>query len=346
MNQLKISNESKDSDPNIVYLNINIKGSNDPEKVVEALYSENRTVAILDNPNDYILGLVRFSVPSMYIPIFRWATQFPQPFTDDSLRVYMQYSGVTVFSPLSFILKTNDPLLSNERLIWNFQDFIDIVNEAIVDAFTLISAVPGFPVGINVPRLVLDSASNLIYLYVDVAFQTNFINIGFSRLLYSYFPSFATFEDVLAVPGKTIYRIQLYDNIINNVTYLGNPAYKLSQEFPTLSLWSNVDKLLFVSNSIPIDTELEGSQTNIQSRVIFDFVLDNSQLNDRTNIIYYSQGNQRYYDLLSNYPMKRTDISVQILFKDGTTLPLKLLSTDTLSLKLQFIKKGSMTNLN
>lgn len=336
------------NESDITYLNINIKGSStNPEASIDAIYNENRTVPILDNPSDYIIGMVRFCVPALYIPIFKWANQAPLPLADDNLRVYFKYDGIVVYSPVSFIPQTNDPINANGRLIWNFTDFLTMVNQAIFDAFILIQTSTFFPAGVTCPRLILDSTTNLISLYSDVLMGIGSgIDLSFSKILYSYFPSFPVKEDVLSVTGKDIYTIQIFNNIINNVTYLGADGYRMLQEYPTLSLWSGVDKLLFVSNTIPIDTELDGGVTNIQSRVILDFVLDNSQLNNRTSIIYNASGGQRWYSLLSSYPMKRTDLSVLILFKDGTTAPLRLLSTDTLTAKLQFVKKGPMTNLN
>ncbi len=331
----------------IEYLNINIRGSSDPEKTITAIYNENRTVPILDNPSEWIAGLVRFVVPAKLIPIFKWANPSPEPLADENLRVYFKYDGVIVSVPVSFISQTNNVLNPYGRLIWNFGDFLTMVNTAIFDAFILISTSSFFPAGLTCPRLILDSSTDLIYLYSDVLMGIGSgIELSFSKLLYAYFPSFIVKEDTLSVPNKEIYTFQIFNNIINNVQYLGSDGYAMQSEFPVLSLWSGVDKLLFISNTIPVNTENEAGQLNIQSRVIFDFILDNDQINNRTDITYIGNTNQRWYSLLSSYPMKRTDVSVEILFKDGSTQPLRLLSTDFLTLKIQFVRKGGMTNLN
>lgn len=334
------------NESDIVYLNINIKGSSNPDKFIDAIYNENRTVPILDNPKDWIVGMIRFVAPSYNIPIFKWSTQYPQPLEDPNLVVYFRFNNILVSSTVKYITKTTIPLEFG-RVIWNYTDFLTMINVAIADAFALIQGVAGWNPLIKCPRLVLDSTTNLISLYSDALMATGSgIDLIFSNLLYSYFPSFSTKENTLIILNKYLYILNINNNIINNVTYLGVAGYAMLQEYSTLSLWSGVDKLLFISNTIPVDTELDGGQLNIQSRVIFDFVIDNSQLNDGTAIIYNSQGNQRWYNLLSSFPMKQTDISVRILFKDGTTFPLRLLSTDTLTCKLQFVKKTSMTNLN
>jgi hypothetical protein len=349
MDKLSINRLSQGvNETDIEYININIRGSQtDPELTINAVYNENRTTPILDNPSQWIAGMVRFVVPAKLIPIFKWGTQRPDPLADENLRVYFKYDGVIVSTPVVFIPQTNDPINNTGRLVWNATDFLIMVNQAIQDAFVLISTSTFFPADIRIPRLVLDSATNLLYLYSDVLMGIESgIQMSFSKLLYAYFPSFPVREDTLSVLNREIYTFQIYNNITNNVTYLSADGYAMQSEFPVLNLWSGVDKILFISNSIPINTEMDGGQLNIQSRVVFDFVIDNDKLNDRTNIVYNSSVNQRWYDLLSSYPMKRTDISVQILFKDGSTQPLRLLSNDFLSLKLQFVRKGSMTNLN
>jgi hypothetical protein len=332
---------------NITYLNINIKGNpNNGEDEGYAIFNENRSVPILDNPSQWIVGMVRFYVPAYYIPIFKWATQEPLPLEDPSLTVYFKFNGVVVSKNVDFIPYTNN--IKEERIIWNYTNFLTMVNYTIFECLNLAMLIPDFPFNLRTPRLILDSTTNLISLYSDInMILGSGIELSFSKLLYSYFPSFVVKEDVLSVLGKSIYVFQVFDNVINFIEdYDGVMGYKMLQEFPTLSLWSNIDRILFISNMIPVDTELDGGQLNIQSRVIFDFILENSQLNDRTAIIYNSSGNQRWYDLLSSYPLKKTDLEIRLLFKDGTSAPLKLLSTDTLTCKLQFVKKGTMTNLN
>lgn len=336
------------NESDIVYLNINIKGSSNPEISTDAEYSENRTVPILDNPSEWIVAMVRFYAPAYDIPIFRWGTQDPEPLEDPNLKVYFKFGGFLMSASVRYISQTNSNVNNPYgRVVWNYTDFLTMINVAIAEAFALIQGVAGWNPLIKCPRLILDSTTNLISLYSDVLMATGSgIELICSKLLYFYFSSLTAKEDVLTIPNKDLYVLNINNNIINNVTYLGVAGYAMLQEFPTLSLWSGVDKLLFISNTIPIDTELDGGQLNIQSRVIFDFVLDNSQINNGTAIIYNSQGNQRWYNLLSSFPMKRTDLQVRILFRDGTTLPLRLLSTDTLTCKLQFVKKGTMTNLN
>lgn len=335
------------NESNIEYLNVNIRGSDNPEEIIDATFNENRTVPLLDDPSKWIMGLVRFNVPAKLIPIFKWRTQRPLPLADPDFLVYFTYAGITVSKAVDFIPQTNDPVNNTGRLVWNFSDFITMVNTTIQEVFTLIQTATLFPSNVRCPRLILDSTTNLISLYSSITMATGSgINMSFSKLLYAYFPALVIKEDTLLIPNREIYTFLVYDNIINNVTYLGSAGYAMLSEFPVLSLWSGVDKLLFISNTIPINTENESGQLNIQSRVIFDFILDDDQINNRTNIIYIGNTNQRWYDLLSSYPMKRTDISIEILFTDGSTKPLRLISTDFLSLKIQFVRKGSMTNLN
>jgi len=331
---------------NITYLNITIKGGDDPEKSKNATYNENRTVPILDNPSHWYAGLIRFQVPATYIPIFKWATQYPAPLEDPGLTVYMNYNGFFYAKNVEFITKSNGAV-TDTRLVWNFTDFILMINQAIVVVFNLIRTLPGFPPTLVCPRFVLDSTTNLISLFCDAnMFSGSGYDLMVSKLLYSYFPSMTARQDILLIPNKEVYKIYVFDNIINNVTYLGQPGYAMLQEFPTLGLWSTVQKILFSSSTIPIETELVGGQENITSRVIFDFLVDNDLINDRSTITYNNTGGQRWYALLSSFPMKRTDIIVEYQFNDGSIAPIKLLRNDILTMKMQFVKKSDMTNIN
>lgn len=341
-----IENKTYFDDNYLSYFNITIRGGTDSERSKAAVFSENRTVPILENPSDYIVGLVRFNIPAQYIPIFKWATQYPESLEDPALTVYMNYNGIVYSKNLEYIPKSNE-VGNYIRLIWNFTDFILIINNAITYVFNEIRLVAGFPATMNCPQLVLDSTTNLISIFCDITMYTGSgIDLMMSKVLYSYFPSFVARQDVYIVPNKEVYKIYIYDNIINNITYKGNLGYRILQEFSTLSLWSGVQKILFISSTIPIDTELDGGQTNIMSRVIFDFIIDTSQINDRSTIIYTNTGGQRYYDLLSSFPMKHTDIVVEYQFNDNTSLPIKLLRDDVLTIKLQFVKKNLMAKVN
>jgi hypothetical protein len=272
----------------------------------------------------------------LYIPIFRWATQAPESYEDPNLTVYFTYGGVTRTANVIYVEQSNDPTPTTGRLIWNITDFIDQVNTAILTAFNLIKVEVGFPT-VKAPELVYDANTRLISFFTEASMETGSgVRFGMSNLLYSYFPSFNVREDALLIPNKFVYFFQILSNPINNITYGGVPGYRILQEFSTVSLWNGVEKILFSSSTIPVNEELLQSGTDLRQRVLFDFILSNDQLNDRTAINYYNEGGQRWAQMGSHWPLKKLDLEVDILFKGGSTLPLRLNKLDTLTAKLEF----------
>ena len=336
------SSENKES--NIEYFNITMSGSDDPEKIIPAVFKSNRTSPILDDPSQWIAGLVRFYIPGIYIPIFKWSDKSFPDGSDPDLRIYFEFNGVTVVKTVTFINQSNDPNPTIPNLVWNVNDFIKMINVTINEAFDDIKTEPGFPTTVS-PQMSYESSTNLISLFSDVLMDQNSgVRLGMSNLLYSYFPCFAVKEDAILYPGNFIYFLDIFDNYKNNVTYKGVPAYEIVGEYPVTALWNGITKILFASNTLPVNPEMVGGTTDVLERVIFDFALDNSQLNDRSAINYSNQGGQRWTTMMSSFPMKRVDIEVLIEFKDGLTVPLRLNSLDKATIKIQFIRKNAISH--
>ena len=87
-----------DSDDNIYY-NVTIK-KNDTNGG-KAIFSENRVEPIVDNPSDYELAVVRFSVPAVNIPIMYFDSEPGK--LDKDFKVSMTYDGVTETKDLVWI---------------------------------------------------------------------------------------------------------------------------------------------------------------------------------------------------------------------------------------------------
>ena len=113
---------------------------------------------------------------------------------------------------------------------------------------------------------------------------------------------------------------------------------KIEQEFSTLFLWTDLFNILFETSSIPVSTENLSSQTNKTRRIMTDFE-PLQDISNRSAIQYYPQGPIRYYDLESNQPLRRIDLNILLSNKEGEIFPLRLNSTDELSVKLEFRRK-------
>jgi len=63
------------ADGDEIYYNATIRNT-DPLDVIRAQYNDNRVVPILNKPDDYMVAVVRFTVPVGALPLFEW-NSFP-----------------------------------------------------------------------------------------------------------------------------------------------------------------------------------------------------------------------------------------------------------------------------
>jgi hypothetical protein len=326
-------NVNHDGEDNVYY---NIRIVNEAESAKHAVYSQNRTVPILERPEDYELAVMRFSVPALFIPIFLWET--PTPFS-----VSMIYDGADVTEDLVFIPRANNP--NNPpygEAVWNYQELIDMINVALKSAWDAMKiAKPASPTT-EAPFMVYDAKTELCSLYAEKLFDssTNTIDILFSKRLFVLLPSLQSFVDTLT-PNLTRYQILVKDNKTNSTTYNAKDYYIMEQEYSTLALWNGFSTIVFETDSIPVEPEFLATQNNTVRRLLTDFE-PLSTINNRQVFQYFPQGKVRYYDMKSSYPMKRIDLRVYWQDNFGKVYPLYLGQGDVLTMKLMFRKKSAL----
>jgi hypothetical protein len=329
-------NVNHDGEDNVYY---NIRITNEEDTAKHAVYSANRTVPILEIPADYEMAVMRFSVPALFIPIFLWETPTP-------LSVSMRYDGEDITEDLQFIQRADNP--NNPpygEAVWNYQELVDMINVALKTAWDAMKvAKPASPTT-EAPFMVYDAKTELCSLYAEKLFDssTNTIEILFSKRLFVLFPSFQSYVSTVAVPPPelTRYQILVKDNKTNSTTYNAKDYFIMEQEYPTLALWNGFSTIVFETDSIPVEPEFLATQNNTTRRLLTDFE-PLSTINDRQVFQYFPQGKVRYYDMKSNYPMKRIDLRVYWEDNLGKVYPLYLGQGDVLTMKLLFRKKSAL----
>ena len=322
---------TEDADADHIYYNITIK-QNDINRGI-AKFSENRVQPIVDNPENYELAVVRFNIPGTQIPIFLWRNDF---------KITFSYNGSDFTNDLQFI--PNSPGGNYDwygPAIWSYQDFIDSINAGFLACFNdFVAGTPAFSgKPTNPPFMTLDHNSQLCSIYAPVEYDSSIANpikIYFNAKLFDLFPSFQNIQTADPILAKQIIVSNNFglDNItLNSIDYI-----KVEQEYTTLFLWTDLFNILFETNSIPVSTENLASQTNITRRIITDFE-PLQDFNNRSAIQFFPQGPLRWYDLESNQPLRRIDLNILWSTKEGKVFPLRLNSTDELSVKLEFRRK-------
>lgn len=321
-----------DSDDNIYY-NITIK--KDDTNQGRADFSENRVEPIVDNPSDYELAVVRFSVPATDIPIMYFDSESGQQ--DKDFKVSMTFDGVTETRDLIWIPNHINP--NEKKAIWNYQEMLDMINVALLDCFTPLKAAKPLAPPTEAPYLTYDAVSELITLNAEQLYNTNgppTIKIFFNLQLFELMPSFQSFEQEELAPLS--HQLLVKDNKNNSATIGGKPYFKMVQEYVTLALWNDLQGIVFASDSLPVENELQPSQTNVVRRIITDFE-PLSDINNRQSFQYYPQGPLRFYDLKSNYPLSQVDVKVFWETALGTLYPIYIEDFQSLTIKILFRKK-------
>jgi len=333
MNPSQVTNKKTNTnqdDQSFIYYNVFIRGTPEGKP---ASFTENRVVPILNDPSLYELTVIRFSVSSFNIPI---------SFYDDSQYIKLQYQGQSILKNLSYIEPAEAGLpefYAPQKPIYQFSTYVQSLNTALQEAFDdLLVLDPTIPAS-QAPFMTFEPATGLFTMNAEKAGYDEDLGLNKVDIIFSYnlFKQYNSFENFFLNPDET--RIIIRDTFTNSTIFNGSAYYFMTQSYSTLENISTVTRLVFLSNSIPVNQELLGFQNDVQQRQITDFLLEG--VTSRGNIIFTPKGPLRYYDLLSNYPLRQIDLNIRFQTDDGETYPVILTEGTNASVKIQFRKKIS-----
>lgn len=326
-----------------VYYNILLKA---PETIgqqpIPAIFSEERVQPILENPSDYQMAVARFNIPTFSIPIMFFKDGMTGNQTpDEKYFITMSYDGLLIDEFLIHTPSNNpEPGLYGRPAVYNYASFVKSLNDAFASIFTAMKlAKPGAP-PTQAPRVSFDPITSLFTLYAQQSYDTYSvvptIKIGFNYFLYKLFLFPAVDDKTVPLTGQ--YQL-IIDNLYNNSeTIDGSPYYLMSQEAPSLYSWNEAFAIRLSTGSIPVNPEFVSGAGNKLARILTDFELPD-EASSRTTVQFFPQGDLRYYDLKSSYPMSRIDLRVEWLTESGSSYPIYIDRDEALTCKLQFRKK-------
>lgn len=330
------SSLQRDDEDNVYY---NIRITNVSNERIQARFSENRVVPVLDKPDDYELAVVRFKVPAQSIPIFLWDGTPPYYIT-------LSYDGVDVSKQLQYIgdySPEQDAELYG-RAIWSYQSVADIINIALKDAFDELKILKPLAPPTTPPVMSYDGATNLYTISAEQLYDdsTNTIGLYANYDIFTNIGGFQWSSDTpyIQPPSNPLKykRLRIKNNFTNKTTINGNPWYVFQQEYQSLALLNDITSIAFETDSIPIEPEYLPSQKNETRRLMTDFEPIDT-INDQISFQFFPQGPLRYFDLKSAYPLNRIDLRIYWINRLGRELPVYINRGDVLTVKLQFRKK-------
>jgi len=313
---------------NNIYYNFNIRKKENEFDTYTAV-NDTRTQAIINNPSDYEIAVARFSLPTYSLPVFIWKG-------NEYFQLVYTYGITKIFKYVKF-----SPSISNNNIygdcIWTYQQFIDLINKALKEAFTDLKTAEPLCPATEPAFLYYNAKTRLLVWNTEQAYGTT-TKVYFNQELFFLMPSFSAF-------GTTINNILFWemkskDNKNNHAIINGINYFSTKQEYPTVYLWKNFKTIIFQTDNIPVNSEYTMSQQNDFRRVLTDFEVVQGDLDEKQVIQYYPRAEMRWYDLMSSQQLRKMDIKVYWGDNTGKIYPL-FLDTDNFifTMKLYLRKK-------
>lgn len=325
LSQGKLNTVSDDGD--YVYYNVNIVNTDQPSGKI-AKFSENRVVPVLTKPSDYNLCCVRFQLPSINIPILF--------FDNYSFSIRLERGAFSVSKPLIYVPNSVTNVYSPKQPVYNYQEIVNSLNSAFVSAKIDLDALDPTSIPFDPPFVTYDAGTSLFDLNAESAGYENSLANPI-KIIYSadLFVLFTNIQDYFLNPSFT--QIIIQNNFNNSYVYNLKQYLFMRQSQPSLELWSEISRIVILSNSIPIRQELQPTQDDVTKRSLIDFNITGAP--DKGNITFFIQGPPRYLDLLSDYPLTQMDCDFNWTDSRGNSYPIYLNLNQSATMKIQFVKK-------
>lgn len=318
---------------------------------------DQRNQPLLDNPNEYHLSVVRFTVPTSYLPIFVWRDIGTNDPDNNYYSVTISRAGVNYRVFLTYVPQNFPANNTNQQylFVYSYQQFIDTINVALNQAFLLAGGT-----GTSPPYLLYNANTGLISLVAQYAYANSAgqYQIYMNNPLYLFFDNFKSSRlGVNQIAGK--------DNLIfvqnnGNNDFMSHPpfsalsnvfdSYIMTQEYNSLFLWNSVRSLVFITNTVPVCDEalnVKNSESlttgSTYRKIMTDFELNiqsgisNNTL--RSYVQYAVSGEYRLIDLQSNTPLYTFDIQIFFQTADLKLYPLYISNNQSISIKVMFRNK-------
>lgn len=404
MSQLNVVKNSVSADQ--IYFDVTVTNTKSTTTLPPIFYyNESRTIPFVNNPQDYYLSILRFTIDTGTLPVFiPTVSQDPLDATNPNHTIY----SVT----LSFTLSTGVVVDKQVFVEWVPQDrsapvpqapqttatgtqdnsqgyyncysysyFTSLVYKALAEAFielqTACSADTNWDAltYLYPPIINWDTTSGQGIMYANKATYNLYTIVGgiptpnldavrvyMNAPLFSLYGSFPSIiEGYVGVTNGKNFQIAIVDIGNTNYTVItptpatAPPTYTaitMFQEYTTVSNWTPITALVFVSNTLPVTpnqvstplvySDLHsftlGGNNASTANIITDLVSDTGLY--KSFLVYEPSAQYRYVTLNGNRPLFNIDL--QVFWRDrlGGLNPVRIPSGGSVTMKLGFLKKG------
>lgn len=347
-----------------IYYNVSINSDNNNRYSIPK-QSISRTENILDKASDYYVSVIRFNIPSTFVPILVFVPESPNSLIG-AYSITLSYKNDSFEESLIYSNRGNGSF-SNSSLgfyyVYDFQQMVDMINTALADAMAAIKINFPSPDPVQTavtPFMIYDPVTKLFAFYSDNEFFNPVIGGGqtikmfMNDQLWTLFNSFPNqrnyFGQVLNQASGEDIQILITNNG-NNLTMDPNGDANntttyvyTSQEFTTIYNWNPFKKIVITTTSLPVIGENVDSTGNNQRTILTDFVPSVSATEFRTVYQYFPTSQYRLIDLTNDGPLKAFDVNVWWEDINGDLNLIYLPWNSQIEVKLAFVKKSMYIN--
>jgi hypothetical protein len=321
------------SQGDLIYANIRVNHDPSfPEQIIR--YDVTRAAPIIHDPSQYEMTILRFSLPSSFVYLFRFKPEFPHLVTLGYDGAYITKDVVDFYEPAY----APNP----QNFVFTYNQYLDALNRAIVSArVDLLAAKPALP-AVGSPRFLLDNATGLFTCRADaswgdqtdpVKYSANTATLEMSYEIFRLFYSIPVFQNV----GEPVRFAQILFR--DNGNNLDAGQLSMTSEVDTRGVWNAITQIAFDS-SIPIESEILPGQNAGARRILTDFEPDRSKAPDRSAYQYQPSGERRWYSMRSSTPLHRLNVIPRWIDADGDQQTFTQGAGDYFSMKILFRKKA------
>lgn len=407
MSQLNIVKNSVSSDQ--IYFDITVTNTQSTTTLPPIFYyNESRTIPFVNNPQDYYLSILRFTIDSGTLPVFiPTVTADPLSATNPNHTIYSVTLSFTLSTGVvqdvqQFIewvpqdtsapvpqapQSTSTGVQDNSQGYYNgysYSYFTSLVFKAYAQAFialqTLCVADPNWDplTYLYPPILNWDTTSGQGIMYANKDTYNLFTVVGgiptpnpdairvyMNAPLFALYGSFPSIiNGYVGITNGKNFQILIVDIGNTNFTVISPdpvpvlpipPTYiavTMFQEYSTISNWTPIVALVFVSNTLPVTpnqvstplvydnlhTTTFGGNNASTANIITDLVSDTGLY--KSFLVYEPTAQYRYVTLNGNRPLFNLDL--QVFWRDrlGGLNPVRIPSGGSVTMKIGFMKKG------
>ena len=340
------------SKTNHLYYDISLL--NNTKLPIIAKLFETRSQALLSNPSLYYLSLLRFLVPSAYIPLFIYPvdqTLGGNNPDNNFFSVTIRRAGVDYQTFIRYVAQNNLTVLDENYLyVYSYQQFIDAINVALSASFLLAGGSATIA-----PYITYDAKTGLFAMIGQYPYENirNEYEIYMNNNVFSFFDNFKTKRfnnpQIININGKdNLIYIQndgnndFISHAPGSTIGVGFDSYSMIQEYKSTYSWNDCRSIVLISNNIPVAEEAISVNTGTSSaeyrKILTDYDI-NVDSNLRSYLQYSSTGEYRLLDLIGTSALYNVDIQVFFKTSNETLHPLYINAGEFISCKILFRNK-------